>query len=67
MRTNIILDDQLIDEARLLTGIKTKRAVIQEALRTLIQLRKQSSVRGLRGKLKWEGDLEEQRLGRMQP
>jgi Arc/MetJ family transcription regulator len=67
MRTNIVLNDRLIDEARLLTGIKTKRGVIQEALRTLIQLRKQSAVRGLRGKLKWEGDLDEQRLGREQP
>ena len=57
MRTNVVLDDSLIERARQLTGIKTKREVIHEALRTLIQLREQGQVRALRGKLKWEGDL----------
>lgn len=64
MRTNIILDDELIDRARKLTGIKTKRGVIHEALRTLIQLREQEALRGLRGKLTWEGDLDSMREGR---
>ena len=64
MRTNIVLDEELIDRARALTGIRTKREVIHEALRTLIQLRQQAAVRDLRGKLRWEGDLGEMRTGR---
>lgn len=48
-----------------LTGIKTKREVVQEALRTLILLREQAEVRQLRGKLRWEGDLDDQRQARV--
>ena len=65
MRTNIVLDDKLIERAQRLTGIKTKREVVHEALRTLILLREQSEIRDLRGKLKWEGNLHEQRLTRI--
>jgi Arc/MetJ family transcription regulator len=65
MRTNIVLDDKLIERAQQLSGIKTKREVVQEALRTFIQLREQSEVRSLRGKLKWEGDLNDQRQSRL--
>ena len=65
MRTNIIIDDDLIQRARQLTGIKTKREVVQEALRTLILLREQTEVRQLRGKLHWEGNLDEQRTARL--
>ena len=57
MRTNIVLDEHLIAEAKQLTGIKTTRGVVDEALRTLIRLRQQAAVRSLRGKLVWEGDL----------
>jgi Arc/MetJ family transcription regulator len=64
MRTNIVLDEDLIERARQLTGLKTKRAVVREALRTLIQVREQSQVRDLRGKLHWEADLDSLRLGR---
>ena len=65
MRTNIVLDDKLIERAQKLTGIKTKREVVLEALRTLILLREQGSIRAARGKLKWEGDLNEQRSSRL--
>jgi Arc/MetJ family transcription regulator len=65
MRTNIVLDDDLIQRARQLTGIKTKREVVQEALRILIQLREQTAVRKLRGKLSWEGNLDDQRFTRL--
>jgi Arc/MetJ family transcription regulator len=65
MRTNIVLDDKLIERAQKLTGIKTKREVVHEALRTLILLREQAEVRNLRGKLKWQGNLHEQRLSRL--
>jgi Arc/MetJ family transcription regulator len=64
MRTNIVLDDKLVERAQKLTGIKTKREVIHEALRTLILLREQGGIRTVRGKLKWEGDLNEQRSSR---
>jgi len=65
MRTNIVLDEDLIERAKKLTGIKTKRAVVQEALRTLILLREQADVRQFRGKLKWAGDLDKMRQSRL--
>jgi Arc/MetJ family transcription regulator len=65
MRTNIMLDDKLVERAQKLTGIKTKREVVQEALRTLILLREQAETRNLRGKLLWEGNLNDQRLSRL--
>jgi len=61
MRTNIVLDDRLVERAQKLTGIKTKREVVHEALRVLILLCEQAEVRSLRGKLRWDGDLDEQR------
>ncbi len=64
MRTNIILDDNLVERAQQLTGLKTKREVVREALRTLILLREQAEVRNLRGKLLWEGDLADMRQAR---
>ena len=64
MRTNVILNDELIRKAQQLTGIKTKKDVIHEALITLIRMREQAQVRALRGKLTWEGDLNQQRQGR---
>jgi Arc/MetJ family transcription regulator len=65
MRTNIVLDDKLVERAQKLTGIKTKREVVQEALRTLILLREQAEIRNLRGKLLWDGNLNDQRLSRI--
>lgn len=65
MRTNIVLDEDLINRAQKLTGIKTKREVVQEALRILILLSEQTEARSLRGKLKWEGNLDEQRQARI--
>ncbi|MEP0805853.1 MAG: type II toxin-antitoxin system VapB family antitoxin [Chloroflexota bacterium] len=65
MRTNIVLDDELIKRAQKLTGIKTKREVVQNALRLLVLLYEQAEIRNLRGKLRWEGDIHEQRLSRI--
>ena len=48
-----------------MTGLKTKREVIHEALRILIRLHEQAEIRSLRGQLKWEGDLQQQRLSRL--
>ena len=64
MRTNIVLDDKLISRAQKLTGIKTKREVVHEALRLLILLNEQGKVRSLRGKLPWDGTLSDQRRSR---
>jgi Arc/MetJ family transcription regulator len=58
MRTKIVLDDELVAEAMRRTGIRTKRAVVEEALRTLIALKRQEEILALRGKLHWEGDLD---------
>ncbi len=57
MRTNIVLDDRLVSEAQALTGITTKRAIVEEGLKTLIRLKKQQAVKVWRGKLAWDGDL----------
>ncbi|MHB0876892.1 MAG: type II toxin-antitoxin system VapB family antitoxin [Anaerolineae bacterium] len=65
MRTNVVLDDELMERARQVTGIRTKREVIDVALRTLIRLREQERVRQLRGKLHWEGDLDAMRESRL--
>jgi Arc/MetJ family transcription regulator len=65
MRTNVVIEDQLIARAMESTGLKTKKAVIEEALRTLIRLKSQERARDLRGKLHWEGNLDEMREGRL--
>ena len=56
MRTNIVLDDELVAEAMRLTGIGTKRALVQEALRTLIETRKRKSLLDLKGKVDLRSD-----------
>lgn len=61
MRTNIVIDDQLMDEALKASGLKTKKETVEEGLKALIKLRKQTKICSLRGKLKWGGDLEEMR------
>ncbi|MCY4411172.1 MAG: type II toxin-antitoxin system VapB family antitoxin [Caldilineaceae bacterium] len=62
MRTNVVLNDELMEKAMRYTGLTTKRAVIEEALRLLVRLKSQEEVLNLRGKLHWEGDLEAMRL-----
>ena len=61
MRTNIVIDDELMEKAMKATGLKTKRAVVEAGLRKLIQLEGQAKIRGYFGKLRWEGDLDEMR------
>jgi len=65
MRTNIVLDDQLIEQAMRATGLKTKRAAVEAGLKLLIQVRAQAGVRRLRGRIAWEGDLDQMRAGRV--
>ena len=62
MRTNIVIDDDLMASALRLTGLKTKREAIELALRTLINLKKQERIKHFRGKLHWHGDLNDMRL-----
>ncbi len=64
MRTNVVLDDALVTEAMKLTGAKTKREVLDQALRALIRLERQRAVLDLRGKIPWEGDLNAMRQAR---
>ena len=64
MRTNIEIDDRLMRQAMRQSGARTKRAVVEEALRLLVQTRGQSSIRRLRGRVAWEGDLDASRLER---
>lgn len=61
MRTNIVIDDDLMREAMQLSGLKTKREAVEEALRLLVTLRKQEKIGDLYGKLHWEGSLEDMR------
>ena len=61
MRAYIVIDDKLMNDALTATGLKTKREAIELGLKTLIMLNKQSAIRGFRGKLKWDGDLEAMR------
>jgi len=64
MRTNIVLDDQLVAEARRLTGISTKKGIVEEGLRLLIRLKKQEAVKAWRGKLHWDDHLDAMRRDR---
>lgn len=61
MRTNIVIDDKLMQETMRATGLKTKREAVELGLRTLLRLRQQEEIRRYRGKLDWQGDLEAMR------
>jgi Arc/MetJ family transcription regulator len=58
MRTNIVIDDDLMEEALKATGLSTKREAVDLALRTLVKLREQEAIRRYRGRLAWESDLD---------
>ena len=58
MRTNIVIDDNLMAETLKATGLKTKREAVELGLQTLLRLRRQQDIRQLRGQLAWDGDLE---------
>lgn len=64
MRTNVVLDDKLVKEALRLSGKKTKREIIDLALRELVRHRHRQQLLNLRGKLKWEGDLSKMKATR---
>ena len=57
MRTNIVIDDRLIADAMRLSGARTKRQAVEESLRLMVRLKRQESVRKLRGRLRWTADI----------
>jgi Arc/MetJ family transcription regulator len=62
MRTNIVINDDLMVKALKISGFTTKKLVVEEALKLFIRLKSQSRLKQLYGKLKWEGNLEQMRL-----
>ena len=65
MRTNIEMDDRLVSQAMRSSGARTKKEVVEAGLRLLVQTYSQAAIRKYRGKVKWEGDLNESRKGRV--
>ena len=61
MRTNIVINDTLMQEAMTISGITTKKEVVEESLRLFVKLKQQKAIKNWFGKLRWEGDLEEMR------
>ncbi len=61
MRTNIVIDDTLMNDVLKATGLKTKREAVELGLKTLLRLKQQERIKTFRGKLRWEGDLEAMR------
>jgi Arc/MetJ family transcription regulator len=64
MRTNIVIADALMKRAMRASGAKTKREAVERGLELLVRLKRQGDMRQLRGKLRWEGDLDAMRRSR---
>ncbi len=64
MRTNIVIDDELMSRVMKATGLRTKREAVEMGLKALLKLKKQGNIRSLRGKLDWEGDLDDMRTAK---
>ena len=62
MRTNVVIDDDLMESALKVSGLRTKKDVIEEGLKLLVQVKSQKEIKDFRGKLKWSGSLDEIRL-----
>lgn len=63
-RTNVVLDDKLVEKCQKATGIKTRRALIDHALHELLRRERQKKILALKGAVQWEGDLKAWRKGR---
>ena len=61
MRTNIVIDDKLMTDALKASGLSTKKEAVEQGLKLLVRRGQQQDIRKLRGRVKWEGDLEEMR------
>jgi Arc/MetJ family transcription regulator len=64
MRTNIVIDDKLMNDALLASGLQTKKEAVEMGLKAIVRLGKQAEIRKFRGKLAWDGDLEAMRSDR---
>jgi Arc/MetJ family transcription regulator len=64
MRTNVEIDNKMIKEIMLLGGIKNKKDVIDSSIRNYLRFVAQQNILQLRGKISWEGDLEEMRTSK---
>jgi Arc/MetJ family transcription regulator len=62
MRTNVVIDDDLMASALKVSGLKTKKDAIEEGLKLLVQVKSQKEIKRFRGKLQWSGNLDEMRL-----
>lgn len=61
MRTNVVIDDGLMRRVMESGGYKTKRMAIEEALKLLLQVKSQERIRAMKGRIRWEGDLDKMR------
>ena len=64
MRTNIVIDDALMEQAMRATGLRTKREAVELGLQTIVRLSEQAEIRRYRGALPWTGDLDAMRSDR---
>ncbi len=64
MRTNVEIDDAVMAEVQRLTGVRTKREAVDLALRELVARHRRLGILDLRGKVHWEGDLDQSRQSR---
>ena len=61
MRTNIEIDNKLMNEAIKISGLKTKKETVELGLKTLIRLKKQENIKRFRGQLEWTGNIDDMR------
>ena len=61
MRTNIVIDEEIMNQALTIGGYRTKKEAVEAGLKLIVRLKKQEEIKKYRGKLKWDGDLDEMR------
>jgi Arc/MetJ family transcription regulator len=61
MRTNIVINDDLMHQAMAISGLKTKKEAVESGLKLLVKMKQQEQIRKVRGKLQWVGDLDNMR------
>ena len=61
MRTNVVIDDRLMEDALKLSGFRTKKEAIEAGLKLLVKFNRQEKIKDFRGRLKWVGNLEKMR------
>jgi len=61
MRTNVVIEDRLMEAALKLSGFRTKKEAIEAGLKLLVKFNRQEKTKDFRGRLKWVGNLEKMR------